>query len=118
MNLLKYGFKYNKELNRLYEKPLSPDTLKYITKSRIISPNNRSIIIGGSAYSELLRDNYRPRGGKWVKMRKEESKEYDSDPNISAIFALNMDNNSDDSNYPDDIDEFEYNEDGHAIFPF
>ena len=115
---MKHGFKYNKELNRLYDTPLSPDTLKYITKSRIISPNNHSIIIGGSVYYELLRDNYRPQGGKRVKMSKEESKAYDNDPNISAIFALNMDDSSDDSNYPNDICEFEYDEDGHAIFPF
>ena len=53
-----------------------------------------------------------------VKMRKEEAKEYDSDPNISAIFASDTEDSSDDSHYPDDIDEFEYDEDGHVIFPF
>ena len=76
------------------------------------------MIIGGSAYYELLWDNYRPQGGKWVKMSKEETKEYDNDLTISAIFALDMDNSSEDSDYPDDIDEFEYNKDNHAIFPF
>ena len=75
------------------------------------------MILGGSTYYELLRDNYRPRGGKWVKMSKEEAKEYDNDPNINEIFVLNMDDSSDDSDYPHDIDELEY-EDGHAIFPF
>ena len=80
----------------------------------MISPNNRFMIIGGSAYYELLRDNYRPRGGKWVKMSKEEAKTNDNDPNTSAIFAPDMD----DSDYPNDIDEFECNKEGHAIFPF
>ena len=46
------------------------------------------MIIGGSAYYELLRDNYRPRGGKWVKMTKEEAKAYDNDPDINKIFAI------------------------------
>ena len=58
------------------------------------------MILGGSTYYELLRDNYRPRGGKWVKMSKEEAKEYDNDPNINEIFVLNMDDSSDDSDYP------------------
>ena len=77
------------------------------------------MIIGGSAYYELLRDNYRPRDGKWVKMNKEEAKEYDNDPDIKKIFANNQDDDSSssESEYVD-IDEFEYNEDGHAIFPF
>ena len=114
LNLLKQGFKYDKELNRVYDKPLPPGTTKYVPKSRMISPNNRSIIIGGSTYYELLRDNNRPRGGKWVKMSKEEAKTNDNDPNTSAIFALDMN----DSDYPNDIDEFEYNKEGHAIFPF
>ena len=70
------------------------------------------MIVGGSVYDNSIRDNYRPRGGKWAKMSKEEARVYDNDPKISAIFALNMD----DSNY-DDIDEFEYNKDGYAIFP-
>ena len=74
------------------------------------------MIIGGSAYYELLRDNYRPRGGKWVKMTKEEAKAYDNDPDINKIFANDSDNYSS-SEYVD-IDEFEYDEDGHAIFPF
>ena len=77
------------------------------------------MIIGGSAYYELLRDNYRPRDGKWVKMNKEEAKVYDNDPDIKKIFANNQDDDpsSSESEYVD-IDEFEYNEDGHAIFPF
>ena len=76
------------------------------------------MIIGVSTFYELLRNNYRLRRGKWVKMSKEEAKEYDNDPNISAIFAPVTDDSSDDSDYPDDIDEFEYNEDSHTIFPF
>ena len=72
----------------------------------MISPNNRSIIIGGSAYYELLRYNYRRVKGKWVKMSKEESKVYDIDSDDSSS-----------SEYVD-IDEFEYDEDRYAIFPF
>ena len=72
-NLLKHGYKYNAELNRLYEESLPPDTTVYIPKSRVLSPNNRSMIIGGSAYYELIRDHYRRQGGKWVKMSKEEA---------------------------------------------
>ena len=72
------------------------------------------MIIGGLGYYELLRDNYKPRGGKWMKMTKEEAKEYDNDPNINATFS----SATDDSDYPDDIDEFGCDEDGHAIFPF
>ena len=34
-------FKYDEKLNRLYDKPLPPDTTKYVPKSRMISPNNR-----------------------------------------------------------------------------
>ena len=59
-NLLKRGFKYDEKLNRLYDTPLLEGTTKYIPKSRMLSPNNRSMIIGGLAYYELLRDNYRP----------------------------------------------------------
>ena len=115
--LLKHGFKYDEEINRLYNTLLLPDIPKYVPKSRIISPNNHSMIIGGSAYYELLRDNYRLRGGKWVKMSKEVAKEYDNNPDIKKIFA---DDQGDDSfsDYPEDIDEFEYNEHGHAIFLF
>ena len=115
LNLLKHGFKYNKELSRLYDKPLSSDTPNYVPKSRMISPNNRLMIIGGYGYSELLRDNYKPRGGKWMKKTKEEAKEYDNDPNINAIFSSDTDDSTDDSDYPDDIDEFGCDEDGHAI---
>ena len=117
-NLLKHGFKYDEKLNRLYDKSLPPDTTKYVPKSRMISPSNRSMIIGGTAYNELLRKNYRPRGGKWVKMTKEEAEAYDNDPDINKIFANDdSDDSSSESEYVD-IDEFEYDEDGHAIFPF
>ena len=93
-------------------------TTKYVSKSRMLSPNNRSMIIGGTAYYELLRDNYRPRGGKWVKITKEEAKAYGNDRNINKIFANDdADDSSSESEYVD-IDEFEYDEDGHAIFPF
>ena len=33
-NLLKHGFKYDEEFNQLYDKPLPPDTPKYVSKSR------------------------------------------------------------------------------------
>ena len=65
LNLLKHGFKYNEELNWLYNTPLPLGTPKYIPKSRMISPNNRYMIIEGLVYFELLQDNYKPRGGKW-----------------------------------------------------
>ena len=118
LNLLKLGFLYHQYLNRLYSMLLPLDTPKYVPKLRIISPNNRYRITRGAAYYEILRDNYRPRGSKWVKMSKEEAKEYDNDLNNSTIFALDIEDSSDDSDYPDDIDEFEYNEDKHAILPF
>ena len=114
-NLLKRGFKYDEKLNRLYDKPLPPDTPRYIPKSRMISPNNSSMIIGGTAFSELLRDNYRRVRGQWVKMSKESAEAYDNDPYIRMMFA-DADSDSD-SEYVD-IDEFEYDQDGHAIFPF
>ena len=113
--LIEHGYKYDEELNRLYDKPLPPGTTKYIPKSRILSPKNRPMIIGGSAYYELLRDNYRPVRGQWVKMSKEEAEAYDKDPNIESIYPDSED--SEDSEDLD-IDEFEYDEDGHAIFPF
>ena len=114
-NLLKHGYKYNAELNRLYEESLPPDTTVYIPKSRVLSPNNRSMIIGGSAYYELIRDHYRRQGGKWVKMSKEEAEAYDNiDPKLKKKQQTDSDSDSD---YPD-IDEFEYDADGHAIFPF
>ena len=118
-NLLKRGFKYEEKLNRLYDRPLPLGTTKYVPKSRMISPSNHSMIIGVLTYYKLLRDNYRPRGGKWVKMNKEEAKAYDNDPDINKIFANDSDD-SDESSSSEyvDIDEFEYDEDGHAIFPF
>ena len=121
LNLLKHGFKYDEKLNRLYDQPLPEGTTKYVPRSRMLSPSNRSMVIGGSAYYELLRDNYRPRGGKWVKMTKEEAKAYDNDPDIKQIFANDDSDDSDDSESSSeyvDIDEFEYDADGHAIFPF
>ena len=118
-NLLKRGFKYDEKLNRLYVTPLLPDTTKYVPKSSLTSPNNRSMIIGGSAYYQFLRDNYRPRGVNRVLITKEEAKAYDNDRNIKKIFVDDQGDDQDDSSsYPDDIDEFESNEDGHAIFPF
>ena len=117
-NLLKHGFKYDEKLNRLYDKPLPPDTTKYVPKSRMLSPNNRNLIIGGTAFNELIRDNYRRVKGQWVKMTKE-AKAYDNDPDISMAFAdpVSDDSESLESEYVD-IDEFEYDADGHAIFPF
>ena len=117
-NLLKRGYKYDEKLNRLYNKPLPPDTTKYVPKSRMISPNNRSMIIGGSAYYELIRDNYRRVKGQWVKMSKEEAEAYDNDPDINKIFANDESSESSSESEYVDIDEFEYDEDGHAIFPF
>ena len=115
-NLLKRGFKYDEKLNRLYDKPLPPGTTKYIPKSRMLSPTNRPLIIGGTAFNELIRDNYRRVKGQWVKMTKEEAKAYDNDPNINMAFADPVSESSE-SEYVD-IDEFEYDADGHAIFPF
>ena len=85
-NLLKHGFKYNEKLNRLYDTPMPPNITKYVPKSSFISPSNRFTIIGKSVYTELLHDNYRPRGGKWVKMSKEKAEVYDNDWNIKKIF--------------------------------
>ena len=118
-NLLKRGYKYDEKLNRLYDTPLPPGTTKYVPKSRMISPNNRPLIIGGTAYNELIRDNYRRVKGRWVKMTKEEAEAYDNDPDISMAFAdpVSDDSESLESEYVD-IDEFEYDADGHAIFPF
>ena len=117
-NLLKRGFKYDEKLNRLYDKPLPPGTTKYVPKSRMIIPNNRPSIIGGTAYNELIRDNYRRVKGQWVKMTKEQAEAYDNDPDINKIFPNDdSDDSSSESEYVD-IDEFEYDEDGHAIFPF
>ena len=50
-------------------------------------------------------------------MTKVDTKEYDRNPKSVIHRYFDSDSDSDD-NYPDDIDEFEYNEDGHAIFPF
>ena len=117
-NLLKHGFKYDEKLNRLYDKPLPPNTTKYVPKSRMLSPTNKRIIIGGTEFNELIRDTYRLVKGQWVKMSKEQAKAYDNDPDINKIFANDdSDDSSSESEYVD-IDEFEYDEDGHAIFPF
>ena len=62
------------------------------------------MIIGGSVYYELLRDNYRPRGGKWVKTSKEVAKVYDNNPNIKKIFGDNHDYDLDDSSSSEYID--------------
>ena len=93
-NLLKHGFKYDEKLNRLYDKPLPPNTTKYVPKSRMLSPTNKRIIIGGTEFNELIRDTYRLVKGQWVKMTKEQAKVYDNDPNINKIFA---NDDSDDS---------------------
>ena len=116
-NLLRRGFKYDEKLNRLYDKPLPPGTMKYVPKSRMLSPNNHSLIIGEFAYYQFLRDNSRPRGGKWVKMTKEEAKAYDNNADINKIFANDQCSSSEENNI-NDIDEFEYDADRHAIFPF
>ena len=118
-NLLKRGYKYDEKLNRLYDKPLPPGTTKYVPKSRMISPSNRPLIIGGTAYNELIRDNYRRVKGRWVKMSKEEAEAYDNDPDIGMAIAdpVSDDSTSSESEYVN-IDEFEYDADGHAIFPF
>ena len=118
-NLLKRGFKYDEKLNRLYDKSLPEGTMKYVPKSRMLSPNNLPLIIGGTAYNELIHDNYRRVKGQWVKMTKEEAEAYDNDPDISMAFAdpVSDDSESSESEYVD-IDEFEYDADGHAIFPF
>ena len=118
-NLLKHGFKYDEKLNRLYDTSLPEGTTKYVPKSRMISPNNRSMVIGGTAFNELIRDNYRRVKGRWVKMTKEEAEAYDNDPNISMAFAdpVSEDSTLSESEYVY-IDEFEYDADGHAIFPF
>ena len=86
-NLLKRGFKYDEKLNRLYDRPLPEGTTKYVPKSRMLSPTNKRIIIGGTAFNELIRDNYRRVKGQWVKMTKEQAKGYDNDPDISMAFA-------------------------------
>ena len=116
-NLLKHGFKYDEKLNRLYDTPLPEGTTKYVPKSRMLSPNNRPLIIGGTAYNELIRDNYRRVKGRWVKMSKEEAKAYDNNADINMIFANDQCSSSEENNI-NDIDEFEYDADRHAIFPF
>ena len=93
-NLLKRGFKYDEKLSRLYDKPLPEGTTKYVPKSRMLSPTNRPLIIGGTAFNELIRDNYRRMKGQWVKMMKEEAEAYDNDPNIGMMLA-NSDTDSD-----------------------
>ena len=114
--LLKYGFKYDEELNLLFDKPLPPDIPKCVSNPRMVSPNNCSNINGGTAFNELIRGNYRCVKGRWVKMTKEEAEAYDNDPNIGMMFA-DDDDSSSESEYVN-IDEFEYDKDGHVIFPF
>ena len=123
--LMEHGYKYDAELNRLYEKPLPPGTPKYIPKPRILSPKNRYMTVGGTAYNELIRDRFRYQGGEWVKMSKEELEAYDNiDPKLKKrqqeeghVCTRRSTDSDSDSDYPD-IDEFEYDADGHAIFPF
>ena len=81
----------------------------------MLSLTNRPLIIGGTAFNELIRDNYRRVKGEWVKMTKEQAKAYEKDPNIGMAFA---DSESDSDSEYIDIDEFEYDADDHAIFPF
>ena len=52
-------------------------------------------------------------------MTKEEAEAYDNDPNISMAFAdpVSEDSTLSESEYVY-IDEFEYDADGHSIFPF
>ena len=76
------------------------------------------MVIGGTVFNELLRDNYRRVKGKWVKMTKDEAEAYDKDPNINMAYADPVSESSDSESEYVDIDEFEYDEDGHAIFPF
>ena len=72
------------------------------------------MIIGGTAYNELICDNYTPRGGEWVKMSKDEFKVYDKDLDIKKIYADDDKSSSDYTN----INEFKYDKDGHVISPF
>ena len=52
-------------------------------------------------------------------MTKEQAKAYDNDPDISMAFADPVSDDSESSEFEYvDIDEFEYDADGHAIFPF
>ena len=49
-------------------------------------------------------------------MSKEEAKANDKNPDIGMMFAHDDDSQSESEFI--DIDEFEFDEDGHAIFPF
>ena len=52
-------------------------------------------------------------------MSKEEAEAYDNDPNIGDDLCYpDSDSDSDSDSEYVEIDEFEYDEDGHAIFPF
>ena len=110
--LLEHGYKYDEELNRLYEEPLPPDTPVYIPEPRMLSPKNRSMKIGGTTYNELMRDRYRYRGGKWVKLTEEE---LEAEP-INAV--IDSDSDSDSIGKLFDYDKFEYDADGLPILPF
>ena len=110
--LMDHGYKYDEELNRLYEEPLPPDTPVYIPEPRMLSPKNRSMKIGGTTYNELMRDRYRYRGGKWVRLSEEE---LEAEP-INTVIDSDSDSDSIGKLY--DYDEYEYDEDGLPILPF
>ena len=75
------------------------------------------MIKGSSAYNDLIRDNDRHVRGKWVQMTKEEAEAYDKDLNIAKRQPIDSEESSPFDLY-DDIDEFENDNDDHAIFPF
>ena len=115
--LLEHGYKYDEELNRLYEEPLPPDTAVYIPEPRMLSPKNRSMKIGGTTYNELMRDRYRYRGGKWVKLTEEE---LEAEPIPSTYYSPRREVIEELFKELDkyDYDEFEYDADGLPILPF
>ena len=81
------------------------------------------LIIGGTAYNELIRDNYRRVKGQWVgkkKWPKKKPRRTITTQTISMAFADPPNSSDSDSSESEfyDIDEFEYDADGHAIFPF
>ena len=74
------------------------------------------MVIDSLAYDDLICDNYKHVRGKWVKMSKEEAEAYDKDTTIAKRQPIDSEESSSFDLY-NDIDEFEYNEGGHAIFP-